>query len=357
MPLTFAHPAAVLPFSRNSKYVNFLAMVLGSMAPDFEYFLRGMPAGATGHTLSGFITFNLPIVVIVYFIYLTCIHQTLFSHLPSMIKVTNSQKTGSSSLLKGFVFLYSALFLPVLTYTVHIFDVNIPIFKILQHGSTIVGITVIISFMYFRARQNRGNSEELTTTKQKWMYWSLIALVTILLFCLWYFIDSVYDDHFMFENWSGSKMFKQPYAVDGDNVTLSGDRVEMFKMILSESEKLAIEKLREDYAALETQYNTLKEANEQYESAKLHSQREAILVAEEYSVLSEDAEFKALVEDMDKFSPEELSTKADLIFAKFAKSQCDFVAKETNKPKVISFNFNSKKETQKKPYGNLFSNK
>lgn len=212
MPLTFAHPAAVLPSSRNSKYVNFLAMVLGSMAPDFEYFLRGMPAGATGHTLSGFITFNLPIVVIVYFIYLTCIHQTLFSHLPSMIKVTNSQKTGSSSLLKGFVFLYSALFgmlthivwdsfthlngfmvktLPVLTYTVHIFDVNIPIFKILQHGSTIVGITVIISFMYVRARKNRGNSEDLTTTKQKWMYWSLIALVTILLFCLWYFIDKV----------------------------------------------------------------------------------------------------------------------------------------------------------------------
>ena len=212
MPLTFAHPAAVLPFSRNSKYVNFLAMVLGSMAPDFEYFLRGMPSGATGHTLSGFITFNLPIVVIVYFIYQTCIHQTLFSHLPSMIKVTNSQKTSSSSLLKVFVFLYSALIgmlthvvwdsfthlngfmvknLPVLTYTVHIFDINIPIFKLLQHGSTIVGITVIISFMYFRARQNRGNSEELTTTKQKWMYWSLIALVTILLFCLWYFIDKV----------------------------------------------------------------------------------------------------------------------------------------------------------------------
>lgn len=45
MPLTFAHPAAVLPFSRNSKYVNFLALVLGSMAPDFEYFLHGKPHG------------------------------------------------------------------------------------------------------------------------------------------------------------------------------------------------------------------------------------------------------------------------------------------------------------------------
>lgn len=212
MPLTFAHAAAVLPFSRNSKYVNFLAMVLGSMAPDFEYFLRGMPAGATGHTFSGFITFNLPIVIIVYFIYQTYIHRTLFNHLPSILKDTNSHKTSSSRLLKVFVFLYSTLFgmlthvvwdsfthlngfmvnkLPILTYTVPIFDVNIPIFKILQHGGTIVGITVIISYMYVRARKNRGNSEELITTKQKWMYWSLIGLVTILLFCLWYVIDKV----------------------------------------------------------------------------------------------------------------------------------------------------------------------
>ena len=51
MPLTFAHPAAILPFSRKSKYINFSAMVFGSMAPDFEYFLRGQPMGGIGHTV------------------------------------------------------------------------------------------------------------------------------------------------------------------------------------------------------------------------------------------------------------------------------------------------------------------
>ena len=45
MPLTFAHPSAILPFSRISRYINFSAMVFGSMAPDFEYFLRGQPMG------------------------------------------------------------------------------------------------------------------------------------------------------------------------------------------------------------------------------------------------------------------------------------------------------------------------
>lgn len=212
MPLTFAHPAAVLPFSRDSKYVNFLAMVLGSMSPDFEYFLRGMPYGEIGHTFIGFIAFNLPIVVIIYFIYQTCIHRTLFSHLPSIIQGTYSQKTSSTRMLKVFVFLYSTLFgmlthvvwdsfthlggfmvknISILTYTVHIFNFNIPIFKFLQHGSTIVGITAIISYMYFRAAKNKYDNVGNTKRKQKWMYWSQIVLLTTLLFCLWYLIDKV----------------------------------------------------------------------------------------------------------------------------------------------------------------------
>lgn len=173
----------------------------------------------------------------------------------------------------------------------------------------------------------------------------------------WYWVSNVYDDYFIFENWAGDKLYKQSYAVDGDNVSLSGERQQMFKMILSESEKLAIDKMREDYAALEAQYNTLKETNEQYESAKLHSQREAILAAEEYSMLGEDADFKALIEDMDKFTLEELSTKADLIFAKFAKSQGEFAAKADKKPHVLSFRSGAEKEPKKGPYGNLFSKK
>ncbi len=110
MPLTFAHPTAVLPFSRNSKYINFLALVLGSMSPDFEYFLRGKPSGEIGHTLFGFVVFNLPIVVIVYLIYKTYIYKTLFIHLLSIFQDTYSTKKSSTRSLRVLVFLYSALF-------------------------------------------------------------------------------------------------------------------------------------------------------------------------------------------------------------------------------------------------------
>ncbi len=38
MPFTLAHPAAVV-FLKNKKF-NFTALILGSMAPDFIYFLN-----------------------------------------------------------------------------------------------------------------------------------------------------------------------------------------------------------------------------------------------------------------------------------------------------------------------------
>ncbi len=212
MPLTFAHPAAVLPFSRKSKYVDFLALILGSMAPDFEYFLRGMPAGEIGHTLSGFVFFNLPIVVIVYLIYKAYIHKTFFSHLPAIFQVPDFPKTSSARLLKAIVFFYSALFgmvthivwdsfthlegfmvrnVSILTYSVPIYDFHIPIYKFLQHGSTVVGIIAIIGYMYFQSAKKRRNDYRYPSLKQKLKYWSQIAILAILIFCLWYLANNV----------------------------------------------------------------------------------------------------------------------------------------------------------------------
>lgn len=171
----------------------------------------------------------------------------------------------------------------------------------------------------------------------------------------WYFVTNVYDDYFIFENWEGNKLYKQSYSIDGDNVALSGDRQEMFKMILTESEKLAIDQMRENYSALESEYNALKEFKDNYEATQLHTQRKAILDAQEYSVLAETEEFKALVKDMDQYSVDELTIKADLIFAKFAKTQGAFAntGDDSNKPKIIGFA--SSQEKDNKPYGDLFN--
>ena len=57
MPFTLSHPAAVLPFRR---YGVFSALILGSMAPDFLYFIPGHAYGRFGHTGRGLFVFTLP---------------------------------------------------------------------------------------------------------------------------------------------------------------------------------------------------------------------------------------------------------------------------------------------------------
>jgi hypothetical protein len=172
----------------------------------------------------------------------------------------------------------------------------------------------------------------------------------------WYWVTNVFDNYFIFENWDGSKLYKQSYAVDGDNVSLSGDRQEMFKMILTESEKLAIDKMREDYAALEAKYNELQTFKDNYDAAQVKAQKDAIFAREEYSVLAEDDAFKALVADATKFSVEEVESKVKSIFADFVIKTGEFSAKKDDKKQgAMHFSTKSVDKTNKNPYGNLFN--
>lgn len=173
----------------------------------------------------------------------------------------------------------------------------------------------------------------------------------------WYWVTNVFDNYFFFENLDGNKLYKQSYAVDGDNVSLSGDRQEVFKMILTESEKLAIEKMREDYAALETEYNELKTFKDNYDAAQVKAQKDAIFARDEYSVLAEDEAFKTLMADAAKFSVEEVESKVKSIFADFVIKTGEFSAKKDDK-KIGAMHFSTKSvdEANKKPYGSLFNN-
>ena len=170
-----------------------------------------------------------------------------------------------------------------------------------------------------------------------------------------YFIDNVYDDYFIFENWYGTKVYKQNYSVDGDNVALTGDRMQMFKMILTESEKLAIEQMRENYAELESKYNELKNFKEQYNASQAKAQKDEIFSKEEYSILAEDEAFKNLIADAEKFSVDEVASKAKAIFADHIIATGEFSAKNLEKkPGAMHFSVNTVDEENKKPYGNLF---
>ena len=154
----------------------------------------------------------------------------------------------------------------------------------------------------------------------------------------WYFINATYDDHFVYSNWDESKIFRQGYTKDGDAVSLSDERTELFKEYLTLSEKSELEELRSNYAALQNRIN-------EYES----KDKEAVLGAEIYTELKNREDFKELIKNQAIYSVEEVQTRADAILGKYVKEKGTFNYQQ--KPSAIGF---TEPKKAKKPYGSLF---
>ena len=168
-------------------------------------------------------------------------------------------------------------------------------------------------------------------------------------------IIEVYDNKFIYQDYEENKFYRQGYTKDGDTVALDENKVEVFNEWLSQAERDALDTLKENYAALEAQYNELKAFKDKYDAAELQAQKDAIFTREEYSVLAEDEAFKTLVSDAAQFTVEEVEAKAKAIFADHVIKAGTFSAKNDNvkKSKTHGFNFTAVNE-EKKAYGNLF---
>lgn len=170
----------------------------------------------------------------------------------------------------------------------------------------------------------------------------------------WYGIYAVYDDYFVMQGWCNGKFYKQGYSIDGENVSLDGERTELFQMLLTESEKLAVDKLRGDYAELEAKYNELKTFKDNYDAAEIKAKKDSIFADEAYNDIRESDDFKALMNDAENYSVDEIQNKCDLLFAANEK-KIKFAANK-NKSHSISFNFSKKEDKKASAYGNLFKN-
>lgn len=86
MPLTFlCHQAVVLPLKIGvPRATSGTALVLGSMAPDVEYVLRGYPATAVSHTWAGQLTFCLPVTLALFWVVTTLIAEPAAANAPEI---------------------------------------------------------------------------------------------------------------------------------------------------------------------------------------------------------------------------------------------------------------------------------
>ena len=87
MPFTFSHPAIVLQLnSFSKKWFSLTGLVIGSLTPDFEYFIRMRIKSTFSHTIDGVFWFDLPIGILLAFIFHNVVKNNLFKNLPLFFK-------------------------------------------------------------------------------------------------------------------------------------------------------------------------------------------------------------------------------------------------------------------------------
>jgi hypothetical protein len=178
------------------------------MAPDFEYFVHFKPFQAVGHSFWGFITYNFPLVLLVSFLFHRVLKRQMIDHLPHPLDSRYAEvavkKWRISSVKEFVVFFYSSL-LGMLTHVLwdHFTHLNgyfvqkfvllqqnltvlswkIPLYKLAQHGSTLIGFIVLGSFLYTYRRADETRPA-IRSTAQKWLYWSGVGIggIALMLF-------------------------------------------------------------------------------------------------------------------------------------------------------------------------------
>lgn len=184
MPFTIAHTAAVLPV-RRFKFIDVTAFILGTMAPDFEYFIHFKPYQLHGHTWFGLLYFNLPLVMLLAVIYHRYLREAVVVHLPSPY---DESKSLYKKVDFNFRYIISFVISALMGMISHIiwdsfthldgyfvsrlsllnYNLGYPIYKYLQHGSTVFGFIVIIIFLH---SHKKNYAISIKSTNEKVRFW------------------------------------------------------------------------------------------------------------------------------------------------------------------------------------------
>lgn len=165
MPFTFAHPAAAVPLRRAlGRWGVLSALVIGSMVPDFHYFLPFDLDRMDTHSAAGILYFCLPVGLLSYAAWHRFLKRPLLALLPARVAWRLQDPEGISppasaavlaSLLAGVLnhllwdtFTHAGArgvrLLPWLRRTAFSVDgVGVPVYKLVQHGSALVGLALL----------------------------------------------------------------------------------------------------------------------------------------------------------------------------------------------------------------------
>jgi len=155
---------------------------------------------------------------------------------------------------------------------------------------------------------------------------------------------TVYEDTKTIEmfGYFRGKAYRQTYKVRNNEYQLVGDRVEIFCKWMTEDELNQFENMKSNYAALK-QFKADKEAE------AVREEKMNLLV--DYAAISETDEYKALVQNIDTYSKDEITEKADAIVGKYARQgkNFSFNAEAPTAPTKHFFGFTNINDESKAP--------
>ncbi len=202
MPFTLSHAVAVLPLKKiHQKYRSMTGLVIGSMVPDFEYIIRLKIKSIYSHTLSGIVSFDLPLGMILYLGYMALVKNTLIDHLTKLlyqrlypyksfekkdkvpilvIVISILLGTCTHLLWDGFTH-PNGYFVSLFTFLSKLIFIGrhqLYAYKLMQHGSTTLGAVFIAIYIYLLpVNLQLGNKNILS-------YWVVVFVITATLFLL-----------------------------------------------------------------------------------------------------------------------------------------------------------------------------
>ncbi len=189
MPFTLAHPAILIPLEKAARrYQGVLsALIIGSLLPDFSYFL---PLGVTryeSHTWFAILWFCLPVGVVFYLVYHALLVPVLYSLVPNKLrqKVSNRFATAQVPKLKQLPFIMLGVIIGASSHLfwdsfTHAYSYNWPVqnigflsktafhigddyplqvYRLLQHLSSALGLVAVCWWI----RRNFLTAPEQTT--------------------------------------------------------------------------------------------------------------------------------------------------------------------------------------------------
>jgi len=204
MPFTFSHPAIILPFIKiRHASLSMSALVIGSLTPDFEYFIRMKLAGRYSHSLEGMFFLDLPLACIIAITFHQVVKKPFIDNLPNyfycrLASLRNFEFI--SYLRQHFLFFLLWILIGIASHIVwdsfthaHAYFVDrihflstpvsidglrpLPLFRYVQHASTIIGgIFIIVLF-------HRLHKEELRN-KPSIKFWIVFMVIASLTFVL-----------------------------------------------------------------------------------------------------------------------------------------------------------------------------